>query len=69
MNDEKQEVDRDHVETMARIASRKEAFAKNPAWFTIWDIFKTVLNVAFWLSFWFIVAQCSCDGCITGAKP
>jgi hypothetical protein len=58
----------EHEETLAKIQSRKEAFARSPFWFTFWDVLTKVVHVAFWLCFWSIVAQCTCSGCIWG-KP
>ena len=70
MSSEESEADevREHEQVLAKIKSRSEAFAEHPVWFTLWDTLNTVLRVCFWLTFWSIVAQCICSGCIWG-KP
>jgi len=50
--------------TLAKIESRKASFARSPFWFTVWDISWNLLNVVFWLGFWFLVANCECKGCM-----
>lgn len=59
--DEETQAQREHEKTLAIVQSRKEAFAKSPAWFTIWDVATKTLKICFWLGFWLIVAQCHCD--------
>lgn len=58
------EAQRDHEKRLAVIQSRKDAFARSPFWFTVWDWSTRLLNVAFWLGFWSLIAQCTCRGCI-----
>lgn len=65
MSDDPMEVQRNHEKEMARIESRKAAFARSPFWFTVWYSITTLLNVACWLGFWFLLANCTCSGCIT----
>lgn len=59
--DEEAQSQREHEKTLAIVQARKEAFAKSPVWFTIWDVTTKALKIIFWLSFWLIVAQCHCD--------
>jgi len=54
-----------HEETLAKIKSRSEAFNRSPIIFTLWDWVTTLMHVTFWIGFWFLIAQCSCEGCIT----
>lgn len=54
----------EHQKDMANIKTRSDAYLKNPWAFTIWDITKKMFEVIFWLGVWFIIAQCSCDGCM-----
>ena len=58
----------DQAEKMAIIQARQEAFTRSPFWFTVWDFGRIILNVAFRLGFWAMIAQCTCSGCIWG-KP
>jgi hypothetical protein len=58
----------DIAEKLAIIEARKEAFSRSPLWFTVWDITKAIINVVLWLGMFFILAQCSCDGCILGGN-
>ena len=51
-------------EKLAGIQSRKEAFNRSPVWFTIWGCTSTILNIIFWIVFWSLVVQCTCDGCV-----
>lgn len=54
----------EHELKMARIRRSEAIFAGHPRWYTIWDVATDILRIAFWLGFWAIVAQCSCNGCI-----
>lgn len=56
---------REHEQKLAKIAARQAAFERSPFWFTVWDWTTGFLQVVFWFGFWLIVAQCTCDGCIT----
>ena len=57
-----------HEKNLAIIEARKQAFQKSPFWFTLWDTLRSILNISFWLCFWLIVAQCSCE-CILPEQP
>lgn len=59
---------REHEIKLAQIESRKAAFAKSPFWYAVCSVFKGLLATVFWLGFWSIIAQCTCDGCIWGVK-
>ncbi len=64
MAEEAEEI-RDHEKKLAIIEARKIAFARSPFWFTVWDWGAKIIGTALWLGFWFLLAQCTCDGCIT----
>ena len=57
---------RQHEIKIATIKVRAEAFAASPIWFTAWDITGDVIRAVFWIAFWSVVAQCTCDGCVWG---
>lgn len=55
---------REHEDSMARIKSRADAFARSPFWFTFWDVTITFLRVGGQVAALMLLAQCSCDGCV-----
>lgn len=55
---------REHEKNQAIIKARAAAFERSPFWFTLWDITHFTIKCLFWLGFWAMVAQCSCDGCV-----
>lgn len=58
----------EHEKKLAIIESRKAAFTRSPSWFTFWDVGTSLVKVCFWIAFWSIIAQCTCDGCIWSPK-
>jgi hypothetical protein len=54
----------EHEKDMAKITTRKEAFAQSPVWFTLWDWGREFIEAVCWVLVIFLMAQCSCDGCI-----
>lgn len=61
---EEKEEQRKHEQALATIKARNEGFLKSPFWFTVWDISTTILNITFWIVFWFLIVSCTCNGCI-----
>ena len=55
------ESDRQNEEKLKKIEARKAAFEKSPFWFTVWDLSSKILEALFWLAFWSLIVQCSCD--------
>lgn len=53
-----------HEETMAGIESRRIAYDKNPWAFTVWYVLCKAIGAIIWISIFFLMAQCSCDGCM-----
>jgi len=61
MDDETQ---MEHEYKLKVVDARKEAFKQDPVRFTIWDISIKSIDCLFWLGVIFLVAQCSCGGCM-----
>jgi hypothetical protein len=53
---------------LAKIAAKKAAFEKSPKLYVFWLTIQKVLEVIFWLGFWFLVTQCVMDDPILNFK-